>query len=385
MSCFKAVLSIVCVLVLLFENCEAVEAFEKSPKDQKEKSTKLPPCKSCTVLVESFKLGLEKTSRGKHAGGDAAWEEEKLRSYKTSEVRLVEVQEQLCSDVKRGQDQCHTMANDHEHLLEDWFLHKQSDSPDLHAWLCIDKLQLCCPGGHFGPECKLCTDCNGNGKCKGSGTRKGNGKCACDAGFTGENCKKCADNHYEAYNDGKKMLCSPCHKSCDDKGCTGAGPKACRNCKDGWIMGNDPVGCQDINECLLQNRPCRPNQFCVNDEGSYTCLECDRSCEGCDGDGPDMCRKCAAGFALKDGKCQDESSEQRDQFVNITRLLTYFGLCIATCVIFQSSTHIAYIVGAAVAIYIAASEYWLNSSASSGAAKPQFDTKQLEDLIMKSL
>ncbi|XP_036329388.1 cysteine-rich with EGF-like domain protein 2-B [Rhagoletis pomonella] len=318
MSCFKAVLSIVCVLVLLFENCEAVEAFDKSPEDQKEKSTKLPPCKSCTVLVESFKLGLEKTSRVKHAGGDAAWEGEKLRSYKTSEVRLVEVQEQFR-------------------------------------------------------------------KCKGSGTRKGNGKCACDAGFTGENCNKCADNHYEAYNDGKKMLCSPCHKSCDDKGCTGAGPKACRNCKDGWIMGNDPVGCQDINECLLQNRPCRPNQFCVNDEGSYTCLECDRSCEGCDGDGPDMCRKCAAGFALKDGKCQDESSEQRDQFVNITRLLTYFGLCIATCVIFQSSTHIAYIVGAAVAIYIAASEYWLNSSASSGAAKPQFDTKQLEDLIMKSL
>ncbi|XP_036335371.1 protein disulfide isomerase CRELD1-like [Rhagoletis pomonella] len=114
------------------------------------RSTKFAPSKSCTVHVESFKLGLEKISRGKHAGGDAAWEEEKLRSYKTSEVRLVEVQEQLCSDVKRGQDQCHTMANDHEPLLEDWFLHKQSDSPDLHVWLCIDKLLLCCPGGYFG-------------------------------------------------------------------------------------------------------------------------------------------------------------------------------------------------------------------------------------------
>lgn len=108
---------------------------------------------------------MEKTSRGKHAGGDAAWEEEKLRSYKTSEVRLVEVQEQLCRDVIRGQDQCHTMANDHEHLLEEWFLHKQTDMPDLHAWLCIEQLKMCCPEGHFGVECKACTDCSGNGKC----------------------------------------------------------------------------------------------------------------------------------------------------------------------------------------------------------------------------
>lgn len=81
----------------------------------------------------------------------------------------------------------------------------------------------------------------------------------------------------------------------------------------------------------------------------------------------------------------DEASEQRDQYVNIMRLFTYFGLCIATCVIFQSSTHIAYIVGAAVAVYITASEYWLSSTLSPAAAKPEFDTKQLEDLIMKSL
>lgn len=80
----------------------------------------------------------------------------------------------------------------------------------------------------------------------------------------------------------------------------------------------------------------------------------------------------------------DDSNEKRDQYVNITRFLTYFGLCVATCVIFQSSTHIAYIVGAAVAIYIAASEYWL-SSTPAGANKPQIDTKQLEEMLMKSL
>lgn len=81
----------------------------------------------------------------------------------------------------------------------------------------------------------------------------------------------------------------------------------------------------------------------------------------------------------------DLSSQQRDSYVNITRLLTYFGMCVATCVIFQSSTHIAYIVGGAVAIYIAASEYWLNWTAQSGAQKPEIDTQQLEALIMKSL
>lgn len=78
------------------------------------------------------------------------------------------------------------------------------------------------------------------------------------------------------------------------------------------------------------------------------------------------------------------SSQHRESFVNITRFLTYFGMCVATCVIFQSSTHIAYIVGGAVAIYIAASEYWLNSTAQVGS-KPEINTKQLEDLIMKSI
>lgn len=31
--------------------------------------------------------------------------------------------------------------------------------------------------------------------------------------------------------------------------------------------------------------------------------ECDRSCEGCTGDGPDLCFKCADGYDLRDGLC----------------------------------------------------------------------------------
>ena len=32
--------------------------------------------------------------------------------------------------------------------------------------------------------------CSGNGKCKGEGTRKGNGKCACDTGYGGDTCNR---------------------------------------------------------------------------------------------------------------------------------------------------------------------------------------------------
>ena len=51
---------------------------------------------------------MEKTERGKFEGGDTAWEEEKMKSYKVSEVRLIEVQEHLCKEVDRGQRQVKT-------------------------------------------------------------------------------------------------------------------------------------------------------------------------------------------------------------------------------------------------------------------------------------
>jgi hypothetical protein len=54
---------------------------------------------------------MERTARGKFEGGDAAWEEERLGSYSYSEVRLVEIQEKLCSNVEEGKDQV-SMIND---------------------------------------------------------------------------------------------------------------------------------------------------------------------------------------------------------------------------------------------------------------------------------
>jgi hypothetical protein len=59
---------------------------------------------------------MERTARGKFEGGDAAWEEERLGSYSRSEVRLVEIQEKLCTNVERGKDQVRIIV-----LLKDIF------------------------------------------------------------------------------------------------------------------------------------------------------------------------------------------------------------------------------------------------------------------------
>lgn len=176
----------------------------------------------CIVTLQ----GMERTARGKHDGGDAAWEEANLGSYKRSEIRLVEVQESLCKEVLRGEDQCHALAETNEALIEEWWFRQQEANDDLHSWLCVDRLQVCCPAGHYGAKCAKCADCGGNGKCKGDGTRKGNGKCACDDGYQGESCNGCDNQHYESYRDDTKLLCSVCHVACGDEGgCTGAGPK----------------------------------------------------------------------------------------------------------------------------------------------------------------
>nr|CAD7201138.1 unnamed protein product [Timema douglasi] len=114
---------------------------------------------------------MERTSRGKFEGGDAAWEEERLKSYSTSEVRLIEIQENLCADIKDGINQCHFLAEENEQLLEEWWFNKQMEEPDLFKFLCINTLKHCCPENHYGMECKACPGfpdnvCNKNGKCK---------------------------------------------------------------------------------------------------------------------------------------------------------------------------------------------------------------------------
>ena len=81
----------------------AVAVKDPNPKKQEISATKLAPCAACEALVNSFDLGLERTSRGKFEGGDTAWKEKnQVRGYSNSEVRFVEIQEELCKDVKKG-------------------------------------------------------------------------------------------------------------------------------------------------------------------------------------------------------------------------------------------------------------------------------------------
>lgn len=164
----------------------------------------------------------------------------------------------------------------------------------------------CCPDLHFGANCTPCPGypdnvCHHNGKCKGSGTRKGNGKCNCDEGYAGDECNECSTNYFQSYKDNSKILCSKCHVSCDGS-CDKAGPTGCKKCTTGWIWDKDK-GCLDVNECAAKKSPCTPIQFCVNNDGSYKCLDCDRSCNGCTGDGPDMCIRCASGYILQNNMC----------------------------------------------------------------------------------
>lgn len=221
-SIFLLTLS-VCTQLAEADIPQSVPNLAKSKKDR-QKSEKLPPCRACTVLVDSYRDGMKRTERSKHDGGDAAWEEERLGSYKTSELRLVEIQEGLCRDVGRGEDQCHQLAEEHESLIEEWWKEHQTEQPDLQQWLCVEQAKVCCPDGFYGPNCDPCPSCFGNGKCKGNGTRKGNGKCSCEEGYVGENCDGCGPEQYEAFRDAEKLLCSKCHKACAAGGCTGAGP-----------------------------------------------------------------------------------------------------------------------------------------------------------------
>ncbi|CAG9855194.1 unnamed protein product [Phyllotreta striolata] len=369
-----------CLLTILVI-CREIQAVGnlETPKN----TVKLPACRACKVFVESFKKGLERTSKFKFEGGDAAWEEEKLGSYQTSEVRFVEIHEKLCSEVLDGKESCYNLLEEYEETLEQWWFKDQKSNPDLFEFLCINTYKVCCPDLHFGKDCTPCPGypdniCNNNGKCKGAGTRKGDGKCHCEKGYTGDFCNNCSKNYYQSYKDDKKLLCSPCHEACLE-GCTKAGPSGCLKCKSGWFN-DETKGCLDINECARSKSVCTPLQFCVNTEGSYRCLDCDRSCAGCTGDGPDMCINCANGYFKKDNFCIDASEENRKSFVSVSRYLTYLGLCIATCIIFNKNTYVAAVVGCCVAAYITISEYTLNSG-----ILPKADLeKQVTDQVRKA-
>ena len=86
---------------------------------------------------------------------------------------------------------------------------------------------------------------------------------------------------------------------------------------------------------------------------------CDKSCDGCTGDGPDLCLKCASGHHLEDGICVDSEMKSQEFKFLLTRYATYLGLCLATVIILRKNIYIASVIGLLVAMYIGLAEFTL--------------------------
>lgn len=278
-------------LILLLQATEAKRDFKSA-------------CSTCKQVTDNFNKGFDRTAKQNFGGGNTAWEERALSKYETSEIRLVEIVDDLCDS---SSFECNRMVEEHEDLFETWWFKKRTKHPDLHKWFCIDTIKVCCPKGTFGADCNACvggseTPCHRNGACDGDGTRGGNGKCSCDAAYKGEFCLDCVDGHFNEVRNDTFSLCTACHTSC--KTCTGATNQDCDECNGGWEE-DDQEACIDVDECAKGSATCKEDQYCLNNEGSYSCKACDKVCSGCTGAGPDKCQACASGYQDTEGSCTD--------------------------------------------------------------------------------
>jgi hypothetical protein len=323
--------------------------------------SRLSSCGACSTLAESFERGLERTSRYKLEGGDADWEERRQQTgYANSEVRFVEIEEQLCKDVERGKSQCHDNHQAWEEHLEEWWRTAKDVTP-IRQWLCVDTLKVCCPEDHYGPKCKPCdVACSGNGRCAGAGTRKGNGKCVCNRGYAGDGCDSCDAGYYDSDAAEDKLFCSRCHHRCAST-CTGGVPKDCVDCRDGYRLDPDH-GCQDVDECAAGKAKCDADRYCVNTDGAFKCSACHRACDGCDGGGADACKKCANGYSPRDGFCVSDSKTNGKQQLDgrYLRYFSYVCMIAVALVLSRRSLLLAAIVGLGVGVYISFSESYVS-------------------------
>ncbi|XP_004610822.1 protein disulfide isomerase CRELD2 isoform X1 [Sorex araneus] len=260
-------------------------------------------CQTCRALVDKFGQGMARTAKKNFGGGNTAWEEKTLSKYEFSEVRLLEILEGLCGS---SDFECNAMLEESEEQLESWWLRLQKQQPDLLEWFCVQTLKVCCSPGTFGPLCQECPGgaqrpCSGNGRCSGDGSRQGDGSCQCHVGYTGELCLDCIDGYFSSLRNQTHSVCTGCDESC--KTCTGPSNQDCSQCEVGWERRDQ--ACLDVDECAAETPPCNQSQYCENVSGSYTCEDCDPTCVGCTGRGPEHCRECISGYVKEGGKCTD--------------------------------------------------------------------------------
>ena len=250
--CFKMVSRLVLVLtaILLHFACHLEATYR---------------CEDCRRLVEDFHRGVDDTKNGGFSGGDVFWEEENLKSYANSELRFVEILENVCVTKEFN---CFLILEQFEDYLEAWW--QSGREVDLFEWFCVGKVSICCQEGQYGTECLPCPEhegrvCSGRGKCVGSGTRDGDGTCHCDTGYGHNNCNECTNGFYRTTQE-DNFICVACDTKCD--GCDGPGDSACVACKSGFIIGEG--GCKDLDECGTESI-CGDNEVCSNSDGSYLC------------------------------------------------------------------------------------------------------------------
>lgn len=189
-----------------------------------------------------------------------------------------------------------------EELIETWWRQRDGSEvdEDLRKHMCENKLRLCCPYPHWGPECKQCpgtktSPCTGRGHCNGLATRGGNGTCTCEGDYGGEDCSDCKPAMFVNWTDpaGDNFTCANCSTSCAS--CTGPAETECTECASGYTRQGNL--CVDVDECTLEENPhtCPTGTWCRNIPGSVACTVCDHACNftlGCSGPGPRACVEC---------------------------------------------------------------------------------------------
>lgn len=282
-------------------------------------------------------------------------------------INLDKIKKLVCREYMDDyeRERCRNFYFSNTDSIRDWKDSKPLSS--FHDYVCIQKLKYCCPRNSFGAKCRKCPKCNVNQKCSGEGIRTGNGTCICKPGHTGPDCSSCSKGFYSNENVIEKVdqdhpwkqSCKPCHKSC--LYCSRDGPLGCEVCNSGysWVP---QYGCSDVDECLVNRKICGDNTFCVNTEGSYFCYECDRGCDGCRGDGPDMCLRCAKGYNEEKGLCVAPKATILSPYASYHRYAIYVGLSVSTYILLQNDVYLSGMVGLAVGLYIGVSEYVMSTS-----------------------